>query len=144
MLATAVCLVESRGRELCACVSALLLGLAIWLRWRNRVGSEAVRTGLVAGSGPLVAGLLLDRFDLQCGLAGGATACTAFAVLLGGGAGLFIGLRQHQRPWSSALMAGGIAALSASLGCVRLGVVGVVGVIAGIGLGLVGATSRRA
>ena len=121
---------------------------AIWLRWRDRRGFDAVSTGLGAGSVPLVAGLVLDRFDLQCGLAGGAALCTAFAVLVGGGAGAIVGVRQgtrQRRLWGAAT-AGAVAALAASLGCVRLGVVGVASVVAGIALGVVGAAAaaRRA
>lgn len=33
----AVCLLEARGREACACSSVLLVSLAIWLRWRDRL-----------------------------------------------------------------------------------------------------------
>jgi hypothetical protein len=143
--AAAVCLMESRGRGACACLAVVLLGLAIWLRWRDRRGFDAVTTGLLAGSVPLVAGLLLDRFDLQCGLAGGSTFCAGGAILLGGAAGVFIAVREakgRRRLWS-ALTAAAIAALAACLGCVRLGIVGLVSTIAGIVLGLVGAAATR-
>jgi hypothetical protein len=146
--AAAVCLLESRGREACACLAVLLIGLAIWLRWKNRRGFEAVTTGLLAGSAPLVAGLALDHFDLQCGLGGGATACTGLAILLGGAAGVFIAFRESKgrRQLWSAVTAAGVAALAASLGCVRLGFVGLASVIAGIAMGMAGAavTARRA
>jgi hypothetical protein len=146
--AAALCLLESRGREACACLAVTLLALAIWLRWRDRRGFESVTTGLLAGGVPLVAGLMLDRFDLQCGLAGGATFCTGFAALLGGAAGVLIGVREHKRRrqlWS-AFTACAIAALAASLGCVRLGVVGLASVVGGIALGVAGtaAAIRRA
>jgi hypothetical protein len=146
--ATAVCLFESRARGACACLAVALLSLAIWLRWRNRVGFESVTTGLLAGSVPLVAGLMLDRFDLQCGLGGSPMFCSGCAVLLGGASGVFIGLRESKRRrqlWS-AVAACAVATLAASLGCVRLGVVGLASVVAGIALGLVGAaaaTRRR-
>jgi hypothetical protein len=146
--AAAVCLLESRGRGTCACLAVMLLGLAIWLRWKNRRGGKAVTTGLLAGSVPLVAGLALDRLDLQCGLAGGAASCTGFAVLLGGAAGVFIAFRESKgrRQLWSATTAAGIAALAASLGCVRLGVVGLASVIAGIAIGTLGGavTAKRA
>ena len=91
---------------------------------------------------------MLDRFGVQCGLAGGSTFCTGFAVLLGGAAGAFIGVREHkrQRQLWSAITAAAIAALAAGLGCVRLGVVGLASVVAGIALGLIGAAAaaRRA
>jgi hypothetical protein len=144
--AAAVCLVESRGRGACACMAVMLLSAAVWLRWRNRRGFESVTTGLVAGSIPLIAGLLLDRFDVQCSLAGGSTFCAGLAVLLGGVAGLFIGVREgRRRPqlWS-AVTAAAVAALAAGLGCVRLGVVGLASVVAGMALGLLaGAAAAR-
>ena len=143
--AALVCLLESRGREACACTSVALLGMAVWLRWRDRRGFDAVTTGLLAGSLPLIAGLLLDRMDFQCGLAGGSPLCTGFAGLLGGAAGVFIAVRENRRRrqvWS-AVSAAAIAALAASLGCVRLGVVGLASVVAGIAVGLVGAAVAR-
>jgi hypothetical protein len=125
----------------------LLLALAVWLRWRNRRGFEAVTTGLLAGSVPLVTGLALDRLDLQCGLAGGSTFCTGLAVLLGGAAGVFIARREGKgrRQLWSALTAAGVATLAAGLGCVRLGVLGLASIVAGIALGVVvgAATTRR-
>jgi hypothetical protein len=90
-----------------------------------------------------MAGLALDRFDLQCGLAEGSTLCTGFSLLVGGAAGVFIGVRegkQKRRLWSAVTTAA-IAALAASLGCLRLGVVGVASVVAGIALGVVGAAT---
>ncbi|MFZ5896374.1 MAG: hypothetical protein ACOY0T_35295 [Myxococcota bacterium] len=132
-----VCLYETRGRELCGCLAAALLGVCVWLRWRNRQGFENVSTGLRAGSIPLAAGLLLDRFDLRCSLSGAESFCTIFAVGIGSAAGVLIALRE--RNWdarlSSWLTAGAIAALAASLGCLRLGVVGLASVVAGIALG---------
>jgi len=142
----AVCLLESRGRETCACLTVLLLGIAIWLRWRDRRGVEAVATGLMAGSIPLVAALLVDHFGLRCGWAGADTFCTAGSVVLGIGSGLLIAVRRSRwsaRFWSFATAAA-IAALAASLGCVRLGFLGVASMIFGIGLGaLVGAAVTR-
>ncbi|HVZ33584.1 MAG TPA: hypothetical protein VG963_14230, partial [Polyangiaceae bacterium] len=116
----AVCLLESRGRGTCACLTLALLGIAIWLRWRDRRGVENVATGLMAGSIPLVAALLVDHFDLRCGLAGADTFCTAGSVVLGIGSGLLIAVRKSRWParlWSFATAAA-IAALAASIGCV--------------------------
>jgi hypothetical protein len=142
---TAVCLLEDRGREACACLGMLLIGLAVWLRWRDRRGMDSVTTGLLAGSLPLVAGLVLARLDLRCGLAGASAFCTAFAVLIGGAAGVLVAVRE--REWrgrfQSWLMAGTIAALAASLGYVRLGAWGVAGVIGGIALGIAATAIAR-
>lgn len=135
---TALCLVDERAREVCACVAVLLLGVAVLLRWRNRQGVDSVTTGLVAGSVPLFLGLGLDHFGLRCGFAGEESFCTAFALLVGGGAGVYIATREDHwrrrvRSWATA---GAVAALAASLGCIRLGVLGVASVVAGIGLGV--------
>jgi len=135
----AVCLIESRGRGTCACLAVALLGAAIWLRWRDRRGMESVTTGLIAGSVPLLAALLVARFDLRCGWAGADTFCTAGSVLLGIGSGLLIALREARgraRFWSFAT-ASAIAALAASLGCVRLGILGVASMVVGIALGAI-------
>ncbi len=140
------CLVERTGRGACACLTFILLATAVWLRWRDRRGMDAVNTGLVAGSLPLLAGIVLDRLDLHCGLAGAQSFCTTFAVLLGTGAGAMISLNQSRlrARASSVLTASAVAGLAAALGCVRLGVLGVSSMFAGIALGsLAGAAIAR-
>jgi hypothetical protein len=109
------------------------------MRWRDRRGTEAVTTGLLAGSVPLAAGLVLARLGFHCGSAGTAAFCTGVSALVGIGAGAFIAVqevRRRARFWS-ALTAGTVATMAASLGCVRLGVVGVVSVAAGMAAGMV-------
>jgi hypothetical protein len=133
----AVCLLEARGREACACLSVLLLGLAIWLRWRDRRGSDAVATGILAGSLPLATGLVLARLGLRCGADGLSSFCLGFSVLVGVSAGVVIAVREarHRERFWSWFTAGSVAALAASLGCVRLGVLGLGGVIVGMAVG---------
>ena len=133
----ALCLLESEGREACACLAVVLLGSAVWLRWRDREGLDSVTTGLVAGALPLGAGLLLARFDLRCGLAGGETSCTVFSVVIGALAGVVIALRENRwrRRLTSLITAGAIASLAAGLGCIRLGVWGVASMVVGIAVG---------
>lgn len=141
----ALCLVESRGRSAVACLSVILLGTTVWLRWRDRRGTDAVTTGLVAGGLPLVAGLVVDRLDLHCGFSGGDSFCTTFSILLGAGAGMLITANQRGAGAraSSLFTAAAVAALAAGLGCVRLGVVGVGSMLAGVVLGsLLGARVR--
>lgn len=86
---------------------------------------------------PLGAGLLLARFDLRCGLAGGEAYCTAFSVSIGALAGIVIARREARwrRRLASFVTAGVIASLAAGLGCVRLGVWGVASMVVGIALG---------
>jgi hypothetical protein len=107
---------------------------------------EAVKTGLLAGSIPLLAGLALERLGLRCGLSGAESFCTTLAVLLGAGAGTMISVKQScfGARVSGLLTAGAIAGLAAALGCVRLGVFGVASMLAGIVLGsLAGAVIAR-
>jgi hypothetical protein len=133
----AVCLIESRGRAACVCVAGVLISLCLWLRWRDRRGFEIAATGLQAGTIPLFAGLVLERLGVECGFAGAQSYCTGFAALIGFGAGAYVGVREHQ--WrgrlGSLVTAGAVAVLAAILGCVRLGLVGVSAVVAGIALG---------
>ena len=141
--AAGVCLLEANGRQACGCFSVLLLGLAIWLRWRDRRGMETVTTGLLAGGIPLVAGLVLARLGFHCGSTGTASMCTGLSAIVGAGAGVLIAVRErrgHARLWSW-LTAGTVAVLAASLGCVRLGVMGLVGVVVGMALGTLAAAS---
>jgi hypothetical protein len=96
-----------------------------------------VSTGLWAGAIPLAAGLVLTRLDVHCGPAGAAALCTLCSALVGGITGVFIATREPERRarhWSW-LAAVAVATLAASLGCVRLGVMGVFGVVCGMALG---------
>ncbi|MEY2935431.1 MAG: hypothetical protein RL033_6180 [Pseudomonadota bacterium] len=141
----ALCLLESRGRSSCACVATALIGVCIWLRWRDRRGFEVVTTGLRAGCIPLLAGVVLDRLGIECGLAGESTYCTAFAVLVGGAAGGYIGMRipGSRERLQSVITAAAVAAMAGVIGCVRLGLVGAVGVVGGIALGAILAGATR-
>lgn len=138
----AVCLLEPIGREACACCAALLSAAAIWLRYRSRAGLESVSTGLLAGSIPLAAALILTRLDPGCASAGLLSYCTGFSLLIGGLAGAVVALRERgAMPLSSHwLVVVGVALLTASLGCVRLGLASVAGVALGM---LVGCASLR-
>jgi hypothetical protein len=140
---TLVCLLESEGRQACACTAVLLLFAAIWLRWRDRAGVDGVADGLVAGSAPLVFGLLLGTFAPECASADLVSACTAVSILVGGAAGVIVAVREAARPSrpSSWLTAAIITTLAASMGCIRLGIASVLGVALGVVVGR--ATSVR-
>jgi hypothetical protein len=133
----ALCLLESYGRETCACLSVLLVAVAVGLRFRNRSGVDSVTTGLLAGAVPLAASLVFSRFDPGCATAGVLSVCTAFSILLGGLAGAIVAYREATQGKRSGhgLTALVITALVASLGCARLGMASVVGVVVGIVLG---------
>lgn len=142
----ALCLLEPIGREACACCAALLLGAAVWLRFRNRLGVESVTTGLLAGAVPLSAALLLTQLDPGCATAGPLSFCSAFSVVIGGAGGVVVAIRERERASLSNhwILAGSIAILAASLGCVRLGLASVVGVAFGIIAGRASMSAAKA
>ena len=134
----AVCLLEPSGRQACACCAALLLTVSIGLRFRNRVGVESVSAGLLAGGIPLVAMLVLTRIDPGCASAGLLSYCTGVSLLVGVAAGAVVALRVRDRALFSRQwpLAVAVALLTASLGCVRLGIFSLGGVGLGILVGL--------
>jgi len=133
----AVCLLEPVGREGCTCCAVLLLAASVWLRFRSRAGVESVATGLLAGGIPLAAGLALTRIDPGCAAAGLVSYCTGFSLLIGATGGAVVAMRERRGiPASGSwLLAVGIAMLTASLGCIRLGIASVVGVALGLVIG---------
>lgn len=131
------CLLEPLGREACLCAGVLLLAAAIWLRFRDRSGVDSVTTGLVAGVLPLVGALLLSRLGPGCSSAALFSTCTALSILSGGLAGSVVAFREatlsaRAGHGTTAML---VAALVASLGCARLGVASIAGVVLGIVLG---------
>jgi hypothetical protein len=135
----AFCLFEARQRGMCGCMAFALLAVSVWLRWRDRRGTAIVTTGLVAGGIPLLVGLVLARLDVHCETPESAPLCTAFSALIGISAGAFIAAREargHSR-MISCVLAAAIAALGASLGCLRLGTAGALSVVLGITAGTV-------
>jgi hypothetical protein len=140
----AVCLLEPIGREACACCAALLVATSVWLRFRNRAGVESVSTGLLAGGIPLAAALVLTRIDPGCATAGLVSYCTGLSLLFGAAGGAIVAMRERRGvPLSGhRLLAIGIALLTASLGCVRLGIASMAGVAVGLLIGR--ATMRSA
>jgi hypothetical protein len=128
----ALCLYLSPDRTRCACLIAALLAATVALRWRDRRGTESVRIGLIAGSFPLAAALLLAT-DPRCER----LLCIGVSALIAAGAGVWVGLRQRDpgRRGGGPLVACGIAILAASVGCLPLGVLGILGVVAGLVVG---------
>lgn len=141
--AVLVCAFETQTREACLCVGVLLLGLSIWLRWRDRSGLEAVSTGLWAGGIPLALGLALGRLGVHCDSEKLSELCLGFSGLVGLVAGAVIAAheaRQRSRAWG-VTTAAAISILAATLGCLRLGIASVLAVAAGT---MVGALIRLA
>jgi hypothetical protein len=133
----AVCLLEPVGREACACCAGILLAASIWLRFRSRAGVESVSIGLLAGGIPLAAVLILTRVDPGCATAGLLSYCTGFSLLVGGAGGAIVALRERGGALLSGhwLLATGVALLTASLGCIRLGIASLAGVALGLLMG---------
>jgi hypothetical protein len=141
----AICLLEPLGREACLCSGVLLLGGAVWLRFRNRSGVETVTTGLLAGGIPLAGALLLSRFGPGCASADLVSSCTLFSILIGGLGGAVVAFREAALGARSShgAMAAIIAALVASLGCARLGIASIAGVVLGIVVGCAATSVAR-
>jgi hypothetical protein len=135
----AICLLEPRGRVTCAIAAVVLLCSTIWLRWKNQEGHEIATTGLLAGTIPLAVGVIQEYLHGDCAEA--KLSCIVFLLAGGVCAGALIVLRDPnwQSRQRSCAMAAGIAALAASLGCVRLGLVGFVSAALGIMIGGAGA-----
>lgn len=132
------CALWTGAHERCACAGALLLASSIYLRWRDRAGGDSVRRGLQAGALPLAIGLLVARFAPECANAPVLSWCSALSVAFGTPAGLWLGYRLSGAGASLGAWCagGGVAILAASLGCVGLGIAGLLGVSAGLVLGL--------
>lgn len=134
-----VCALETGDSETCACIGVLLLVASVFLRWRDRRGASAVRHGLLAGTLPLLLGLLVARAAPSCAEAELLSLCTALCLGIGIPSGLWLGhrLAKGTAPASVWLTASGISVLAASLGCIGLGVAGLAGAITGLALGTV-------
>jgi len=140
--AVLVCAFEARTREACICVGVLLLGVSVWLRWRDRDGFDAVSAGLWAGGIPYALGLVLARLGVHCGSEELAAYCWGFSGLFGLVAGVIIAAREtRQRPRVTGIAtAAAISILAGTLGCLRLGLASVLAVVLGT---VVGAVIRR-
>jgi hypothetical protein len=136
--AAALCAIETGARETCACIGTLLVGAAVFLRWRNRQGVNVVRHGLLAGALPLIAGLIALRVAPGCAAAPLVSACTALCFGVGVPSGTWLGLRlvRSAATVSTWLTAISMAILASSLGCIGLGVAGVSAAGSGLVLGV--------
>lgn len=133
----ALCFFQSGAREECACLGLLLLGGSIALRYRDARGVEAVTTGLLAGIVPLALGVAMSIFEPTCS-GDSLWLCFAACVVSGLVAGAVLGVRAARRKMSLStwLIAGAIALIAASMGCVGVGPA-----MAGVAVGLVAAGS---
>lgn len=136
--------------ESCACLVAILLGLSVYLRWRNRIGAKSVGIGLMAGIVPLCLGLGVTRMMPQCADASLFSVCTGAGVMLGLMTGIWVGFQAARAALGRVefLSAAGVAFLAASMGCLGLGLAQLIGLGAGIlggniGVALIQSRSQR-
>jgi hypothetical protein len=135
----ALCEWESQRTGTCSCLGLLLLALALWFRWRSRRGADSVTAGLLAGGVPLAVALVVGRLAPgACAGAGWVSACTALCALAGVAGGFWMGRRVASGAPTAAgwTLAGAMAALAASLGCVGLGA-GALGAALGAAAGVI-------
>lgn len=111
----------------CLGLAAVLFVAAAGLRWWHREGVEAVQLGLAMGAVPLVAAALLPACGVECAPPGQLAEAELVCVLAGlvAGAGLALFAERRRSRWRTWVLATVIAGLTATLGCVTLGVTGV-------------------
>ena len=142
---TAVCAWETGAVSPCLVLGTALLVVATTIRWRQYNGFRVVSTGLRTGILPLAAALALCRFAPSCppgvALALCCSAGVASGVLIWGKLE-----RSTPAPWHEWLGAATVAGLTATLGCLALGLGTGIGAAAGVALGTAVATGipRRA
>jgi hypothetical protein len=141
--ASILCALTTGEHQTCACLGAPLFGAALYLRWRDRQGVAAVTAGLVAGTLPLLSGLVLGRLIPDCSHAPLISLCSAMCLGVGLPSGVWLGAQaaRGRFGFGGVMAAVGIAVTAASLGCVGLGAAGIVG--AGLGLLFGGAVTQR-
>jgi hypothetical protein len=116
----------------CACLAAALFAVAALLRWRHRIGVEAVRDGLLLGGIPLVAALFLRGCGVECAPTGAFAEAELACVIAGAVAGLGVTWRalhaptRRARRWLLTLL---VASMTAALGCAGLGIGGVLAAV---------------
>jgi len=129
----AICALETGAGEICACTGALLIVSALYLRWRDQSGVESVTAGLLAGSVPLLTGLLVRRWSLGCTEAQVCSPCTLVYLGTSLCAGIWLGAQARERFDPAGLLTAlGIAVLAASLGCAGLGIISVASTALGL------------
>jgi hypothetical protein len=128
----ALCVLTSPRQGECLCLLVALLAFVIGMRWRDRRAAGNAEIGLIAGALPLAAGQMLALDPSLCGGPGCALGASLVAVL----AGIWIAWRlRNAESLDGYLAVAGIALLAASVGCLALGVIGILGVAIGIAFG---------
>lgn len=113
----------------CACFGLVLFAVAAFLRWRDRTGVKAVSIGLALGAVPLFAALALRACGVECSqmwsFSEAESACFTAGAIAGIGATLLVARssQDRRRQWIGTIL---IASLTAALGCLGLGTMGIV------------------
>lgn len=127
------------GRPLATLVLGAILATVIAKATHyGREASRAVIPGLLTGALPLIAGLMACRVPHNCGVGLCVSWCAPLCLTAGGLAGLVLGVRVKRSPVArrpSLLVATSIAILAGSLGCLVVGLGGVVGMLLGLSVG---------
>jgi hypothetical protein len=122
-------------------LTGMLLAAVVVMGHHGRAWRRAIVPGLIAGSLPMVVGLSACHIPHACG----GPACSAWCMPMVGAAallgGLLVGRRTLRAPPPSRiaelLPAAVLASITGAMGCIAIGVGGLVGLAAGIALGTV-------
>lgn len=122
-------------------LTTILLGAVVVMGHRGRAWRRAIVPGLVAGSLPMVVGLSACHLPHACG----GVSCMALCMPLVGLAALLGGLLVARRSLrgstdgrlAEVIPAAVLAAITGAMGCIAIGVGGLVGLAVGIALGTV-------
>lgn len=112
----------------CACLALTLFAVAAYSRWRDRVGADAVTAGLWIGAVPLAVAVGLRACGIECAQLWAVTEAEVACFAAGAVAGIVASIvvarasQDRRRRWMITIL---VASLTAALGCVGLGVAGV-------------------
>jgi hypothetical protein len=124
----------------CGLAGASLLAVTMGMRWWHRRGVEAASAGLSTGVIPTLAALAVCRFAPSCPPGVALGLCLSAGLVSGAVVGR-AAIRRSTAPWQHWAAIAVVAALTATLGCIGLGLGSVVGAAASIALGAAAATA---
>lgn len=132
---TALCATETNAGNRTLALGATLLVVAWMLRWRLYRGSELVAVGLWAGVMPLAAALVLCRFAPYCPPTAAFGLCASLGIIAG------VVIAKQSAPFASTtpqwLATLAVSMVTASMGCLALGIGTALGASAGVVVGTV-------
>ena len=144
LLLTALCALESSRRARTVTLGITLLMVAWMLRWRLYRGNQLVTVGMWAGIIPLTAALALCRFAPYCPPALAFALCAGLGIVAGATiAKNCAPLAGTPTQWLATMT---VSVLTASMGCLAIGVGTALGASAGVlvGTAVTASLARRA